>query len=156
MNKATLSKRKTDQRLDDLERLPGNKPLVVFQFDEQDWSRLRKSRRDGNEFTIGRSHEPGPRQLELVDYPGEWLVDLSMLGESYEAWSEHMLSLASEESRAALGDQHHSELAALAIQQQTAHSWPMGTTRHDIGRISAPQHPLIRSPDHPLRVGKRP
>lgn len=59
----------------------------------------------------------GHIQLELVDYPGEWLVDLSMLGQSYEAWSEHMLLLASEEPRTALSGQYLSELAALAIQQ---------------------------------------
>ncbi|MBF0470614.1 MAG: YcjX family protein [Gammaproteobacteria bacterium] len=32
-------------------------------------------------------------QLELVDYPGEWLMDLSMLDISYDHWSEKMLKL---------------------------------------------------------------
>ena len=34
-------------------------------------------------------------RIELVDYPGEWLVDLPMLEQSYEVWSEQMLALAS-------------------------------------------------------------
>ncbi|MCJ8140460.1 YcjX family protein [Falsirhodobacter halotolerans] len=26
--------------------------------------------------------------LDIIDYPGEWLLDLSLLGQSYEAWSD--------------------------------------------------------------------
>lgn len=35
----------------------------------------------------------GPRRvtLELLDYPGEWLLDLPMLGQSYAAWSRATL-----------------------------------------------------------------
>ncbi len=32
--------------------------------------------------------------LELIDYPGEWLLDLSMLELDFATWSENMLSLA--------------------------------------------------------------
>ncbi|PHM47481.1 YcjX family protein [Xenorhabdus miraniensis] len=31
--------------------------------------------------------------LEIVDYPGEWLLDLSMLEQNYLAWSRHMNGL---------------------------------------------------------------
>ncbi|MBE8595772.1 YcjX family protein [Xenorhabdus sp. BG5] len=31
--------------------------------------------------------------LEIVDYPGEWLLDLSMLEQNYLAWSRHMHGL---------------------------------------------------------------
>ena len=36
----------------------------------------------------------GPRtlHLDIVDYPGEWLLDLSLLDQSYEAWSEATLT----------------------------------------------------------------
>lgn len=33
-------------------------------------------------------------QLELVDYPGEWLVDLPMLGQTYAGWSDLVLQQA--------------------------------------------------------------
>ncbi|MBL9049742.1 MAG: YcjX family protein [Tabrizicola sp.] len=35
----------------------------------------------------------GPRtlHLDIVDYPGEWLLDLALLDQSYEAWSEATL-----------------------------------------------------------------
>ncbi|OED50610.1 hypothetical protein AB838_01490 [Rhodobacteraceae bacterium (ex Bugula neritina AB1)] len=36
----------------------------------------------------------GPRtlHLDIVDYPGEWLLDLALLDKSYAAWSEDVLS----------------------------------------------------------------
>ncbi len=36
----------------------------------------------------------GPRtiHLDIVDYPGEWLLDLALLDKSYETWSEETLS----------------------------------------------------------------
>lgn len=33
------------------------KSLVIIQFNDDDWERLRDSRRGANEFTIARSHE---------------------------------------------------------------------------------------------------
>ena len=46
-----------DDWLKTLKGLVQQKPLVVFQFDGEEWSRLRESRRGANEFTIARSHE---------------------------------------------------------------------------------------------------
>jgi len=45
----------------------------------------------------------GPRivRLELLDYPGEWLVDLPMLEQSYEAWSHTALTALREAPRKA-------------------------------------------------------
>lgn len=44
----------------------------------------------------------GPREvrLELLDYPGEWLVDLPLLEQSFEAWSAEAVRLLGEEPRA--------------------------------------------------------
>lgn len=39
--------------------------------------------------------------LDIVDYPGEWLTDLAMLGQDYAAWSAEALALAREPRRAA-------------------------------------------------------
>jgi len=44
----------------------------------------------------------GTLQLEIVDYPGEWLVDLPMLSQTYEAWSASMMEMASRGTRAEL------------------------------------------------------
>jgi len=38
-------------------------------------------------------------QLELIDYPGEWLVDLPMLEQTYEEWSDDLLNRAKHNDR---------------------------------------------------------
>ncbi|HEV2101052.1 MAG TPA: YcjX family protein [Stellaceae bacterium] len=40
--------------------------------------------------------------LEIFDYPGEWLLDLPMLGQNYEEWSRATLELVQGGARAAL------------------------------------------------------
>ena len=37
--------------------------------------------------------------LDITDYPGEWLLDLPMLNQTFEVWSETMSRLLSEEPR---------------------------------------------------------
>ncbi|MGH7046911.1 MAG: YcjX family protein [Stellaceae bacterium] len=40
--------------------------------------------------------------LEILDYPGEWLLDLPLLGQSYQQWSAAALALARDGARASL------------------------------------------------------
>ena len=42
--------------------------------------------------------------IDIVDYPGEWLLDLPLLNQSYAEWSTQALELARSEGRAALAD----------------------------------------------------
>ncbi len=42
--------------------------------------------------------------IDIVDYPGEWLTDLAMLGQDYATWSAEALRLAREPRRAAAAD----------------------------------------------------
>src|SRR5215475_6363801 len=51
--------------------------------------------------------------LDIVDYPGEWLLDLPLLNKSYEQWSRESLALSREEPRARLAAQWHAHLATL-------------------------------------------
>ncbi|MBV5269805.1 MAG: YcjX family protein, partial [Afipia sp.] len=51
--------------------------------------------------------------LDLVDYPGEWLLDLPLLNKSYEQWSMESLALSRREPRARLAQQWHAHLATL-------------------------------------------
>ncbi len=51
--------------------------------------------------------------LDIVDYPGEWLLDLPLLNKSYEQWSSESLSLSRERPRARLAAQWHAHLATL-------------------------------------------
>jgi len=51
--------------------------------------------------------------LDIVDYPGEWLLDLPLLGKSFEQWSAESLALSREGPRAPLAAAWHAQLATL-------------------------------------------
>src|SRR5882762_3536968 len=51
--------------------------------------------------------------LDIVDYPGEWLLDLPLLNKSYEQWSRESLELSRERPRAPLATSWHAHLATL-------------------------------------------
>jgi predicted YcjX-like family ATPase len=51
--------------------------------------------------------------LDIVDYPGEWLLDLPLLNKSYEQWSAESLALSREAPRAHLAAAWRAQLAAL-------------------------------------------
>ena len=51
--------------------------------------------------------------LDLVDYPGEWLLDLPLLNKSYEAWSAESLALSRQGPRAAIAAGFLAHLATL-------------------------------------------
>ena len=51
--------------------------------------------------------------LDIVDYPGEWLLDLPLLGKSYEQWSAESLALSREALRAKLAAPWHDHLETL-------------------------------------------
>ncbi|MFN3578988.1 MAG: YcjX family protein [Pseudomonas sp.] len=57
----------------------------------------------------------GQRQvrLELLDYPGEWLLDLPLLGLSYGQWSEQMAALLEQEPRHSLAGPLRERLLAI-------------------------------------------
>jgi predicted YcjX-like family ATPase len=51
--------------------------------------------------------------LDIVDYPGEWLLDLPLLNKSYEQWSAESLALSREPLRARLAAPWHVRHATL-------------------------------------------
>jgi predicted YcjX-like family ATPase len=51
--------------------------------------------------------------LDIVDYPGEWLLDLPLLTQSYEEWAAQSLILSRRDSRALLAAKWHRHLATL-------------------------------------------
>jgi predicted YcjX-like family ATPase len=51
--------------------------------------------------------------VDLVDYPGEWLIDLSMLDQTYATWSAEALRLAREPLRATAAAPWLAHLASL-------------------------------------------
>ena len=49
-----------------------------------------------------RMFSPGRLSIDIVDYPGEWLLDLPLLGKDYKTFSEETLALARSGIRAEL------------------------------------------------------
>ena len=45
--------------------------------------------------------------LDIVDYPGEWLLDLPLLSKNYEQWSAESLALSRKHPRAAIASKWH-------------------------------------------------
>ena len=56
--------------------------------------------------------------LDIVDYPGEWLLDLPLLNKSYEQWSNESLALSRGRPRAPLAAPWHAYLATLSAEAQ--------------------------------------
>ena len=54
--------------------------------------------------------------LDIVDYPGEWLLDLPLLDKSYAQWSRESLELSRQGPRAPLAAPWHAHLATLNAQ----------------------------------------
>ena len=56
---------------------------------------------------------PGRLSIDIVDYPGEWLLDLPLLGQSYQEFSENTVALARTGSRAELSGEWLSLASAM-------------------------------------------
>jgi predicted YcjX-like family ATPase len=54
--------------------------------------------------------------LDVVDYPGEWLLDLPLLNKSYGQWARESLELSREGPRASVAAPWHAHLAALSAE----------------------------------------
>lgn len=50
--------------------------------------------------------------LDLIDYPGEWLLDLPLMSQDFHAWSSSVMQLADMPARAALARTWRERLAA--------------------------------------------
>lgn len=66
-------------------------------------SQLRLAMRYRSNSTLKRVVQPNAiLNLDIIDYPGEWLLDLPLLHQSYAEWSALTLELAERPARAAL------------------------------------------------------
>src|SRR3954471_22285075 len=65
------------------------------------------------EYQSARSGRDRTLTLDIVDYPGEWLLDLPLLTTSYTEWSADTLKLSRSSPRTALSAPWHQHLATL-------------------------------------------
>lgn len=62
-------------------------------------SQLRLTIRYESARFLSRRFGRGELNLDIVDYPGEWLLDLSLIGKDYATWSREAIALARAQSR---------------------------------------------------------
>ena len=70
------------------------------------------------EFERSGGWRPGPASLtlDIVDYPGEWLLDLPLLGKSYAQWSQETWDASRAPGRKALAQPWHDFMHGLDAQ----------------------------------------
>jgi uncharacterized protein len=95
---------------DTLPRFAYEDHLAALTGDHPQWpastraiSQLRLSLRLAPQGLVGALAGPRHLHLDIVDYPGEWLLDLGLLDKTYEAWSEAVLTRL---SRRAIGAEY--------------------------------------------------
>jgi predicted YcjX-like family ATPase len=62
---------------------------------------------------IARNFQSGKLHIDIVDYPGEWLLDLPLMNMTYRQWSEATIAASRKEPRASLAKAWHNHLATL-------------------------------------------
>jgi predicted YcjX-like family ATPase len=65
------------------------------------------------ESSIRRSFGPSFLQIDIVDYPGEWLLDLALLNLDFEQWSREAAALARQAPRSSVSGEWLSFVAGL-------------------------------------------
>ncbi|MFC0219025.1 YcjX family protein [Pseudochelatococcus lubricantis] len=60
---------------------------------------------------------PASLAVDIVDYPGEWLVDLALIDKSFAEWSRETLAMSRAEDRAMIAAPWHVALAAVDPQK---------------------------------------
>lgn len=95
--------------------------------------------------TFGR----GKLNLDIVDYPGEWLLDLALLRKSYAEWSAEALSLSREPHRRRLAAEWHAALTGTdpsgRADEETARELAEAFTRY-LRAARADEHALSMLP----------
>ena len=93
---------------DEIPRFDYEAHIAALGTDPPDWpestrriSELRVALAFTPEHWLRRSLGIRRLNLDIVDYPGEWLLDLAMLGQSYAEWSREALERARRPARAA-------------------------------------------------------
>jgi uncharacterized protein len=86
---------------DDLPRFPYEQNLAKLTAEDRHWpegtsriSQLRLTIEYEPRGLIARNLHGGKLHLDIIDYPGEWLLDLPLMGQTYAEWSAATLQAA--------------------------------------------------------------
>ncbi len=81
------------------------------------WSQISlKLRYQSTDFFAAKFKDFSELQLDIVDYPGEWLLDLPMMQQEYVHWCQQMWALLDQPSRAAFVAPFKAQLAQVDLQ----------------------------------------
>ncbi|RKF18470.1 YcjX family protein [Alginatibacterium sediminis] len=101
-----------DASLNSLSQIPASWPKATSALSHIELElRYKRSRR--GLFNLGSDTQS--LILEIRDYPGEWLLDLPMLGLDFQQWSQHQFEQASSEQRCKFSSSIISKLSALDL-----------------------------------------
>lgn len=75
--------------------------------------------------------------VDLIDYPGEWLLDLPLLQLSFRDWCQQQQALFAEEPRASLGAEFREQIAAI--------DWQQPVSDHTLGELSASYNRFLQA-----------
>lgn len=105
---------------DDLPRFAYEDHLAHLTAEERQWpestrriSQLRLTLDYTPQGIIARNFGRGRLHIDIVDYPGEWLLDLPLLDRSYQQWSAETVASSRLAPRQALARDWHALLATL-------------------------------------------
>jgi len=105
---------------DDLPRFAYEQHLASLTGDERKWpqstrqiSQLRLTIEYAPESFFARTFSNGKLHIDIIDYPGEWLLDLPLMQQTYQQWSHAMLTASRTEPRVALANDWHQYLSSL-------------------------------------------
>lgn len=87
-------------------------PEPVWPQSTRQVSQLRLSIRYASGSYLSALSGPSALNLDIVDYPGEWLLDLPLIEQDYEIWSARARALAESPARCAAAMGWRAELAA--------------------------------------------
>ncbi|MGF1527540.1 MAG: YcjX family protein [Candidatus Competibacterales bacterium] len=108
---------------DHIDCLTGEHPTWPAKTTEASEIHLQLKYRRTQETSAGLWEPVGPYRelkLELVDYPGEWIVDLPLMTQDYGAWSAETLRQSHRPPRDALAKPWHAALAEIDVHASPA------------------------------------
>lgn len=86
---------------DELPRFPYEQNLALLTAENRQWpestnriSQLRLTIEYEPQGLLARNLHGGKLHVDIIDYPGEWLLDLPLMAQSYQQWSEATLAAA--------------------------------------------------------------
>jgi uncharacterized protein len=105
---------------DDLPRFAYEKHLAALMSENRQWpegtrqiSQLRLTLEYAPESFFARNFGNGKLHIDIVDYPGEWLLDLPLMNQTYQQWSQAMVLASRKGARIAEAREWHTHLATL-------------------------------------------